>query len=290
MLEIKILCGCGQKYAFAIEPVNGRLPNPVRCPSCDVEGTQAANELIARSMSAPAAAAAPVMLAPQPPAPQAGGLRINKPAETAPVGTAYGAPDDRPLLERSTFFVKEHVGLLKLTDTFDILDPMTQQLIGIAKEEPPGWAKWLRLVVDKSKLPTKFSIYEAEDQPPVVTVKRGFTMFQKKIHVIAGDGTPLGYFKKKFLSLGGGFNVFDNANQQVAEVKGNWKGKEFKFLTKSGREIGTVAKKFAGFGKELFTSADNYIISLSDPSSAGPAASALLLAAGLAIDVVFKED
>ena len=296
MLQIKIICGCGQKYTFETVPVNGRMPNSIRCPSCDVDGTLAANELIARSVSAPvavavAAPAAPA-LAPQPPPPQAGGLRINKPAATAEpaAGTAFGSPDDRPLLERSTFFVKEHVGLLKLTDTFDILDPMTQQLIGIAKEEPPEWAKWLRLVVEKSKLPTKFSIYEVEGQPPVVTVKRGFTLFQKKIFVIAGDGTQLGYFKKKFISIGGGFNVFDNAEQQVAEVKGNWKGKEFKFVTKSGREIGTVAKKWAGLGKELFTSADNYIISLSDPHSAGPAASALLLAAGLAIDVVFKED
>jgi hypothetical protein len=49
-------------------------------------------------------------------------------------------------------------------------------------------------------------------------------------------------------------------------------------------------KKWAGLGKELFTSADNYIISLSDITNAGPNASALLLAAGIAIDVrVFKE-
>lgn len=72
-------------------------------------------------------------------------------------------------------------------------------------------------------------------------------------------------------------------------MKGNWKGWDFKFLSKGGREIGTVTKKWAGLGKELFTSADNYIISLSDLGGASPAASALLLAAGLAIDVVFKE-
>jgi uncharacterized protein YxjI len=72
-------------------------------------------------------------------------------------------------------------------------------------------------------------------------------------------------------------------------VKGDWKGWNFKFLTSAGREIGTVTKKWAGLGKELFTSADNYVISISDPSMAGPAASALLLAAGIAIDIVFKE-
>ena len=86
-----------------------------------------------------------------------------------------------------------------------------------------------------------------------------------------------------------GSHMFDNQNQQVAEVKGNWKGWDFKFISKQGREIGSVTKKWAGLGKELFTSADNYIISLKDLSGASPAAGALLLAAGLAIDVVYKE-
>ena len=54
-------------------------------------------------------------------------------------------------------------------------------------------------------------------------------------------------------------------------------------------EIGSVTKKWAGLGKELFTSADNYVISLSDLSGVNPEASALLLAAGLSIDIVFKE-
>ncbi|PYK96296.1 MAG: oxidoreductase [Verrucomicrobia bacterium] len=192
------------------------------------------------------------------------------------------------MLERNSFFVKERVGLLKLVDTYDILDPATGQPIGIAKEEPPVWAKWLRLVIQKSMMPTTVNIYEQEGQPPVASIHRGFTLIRSKVRVVAG-GQPLGYFQSKLISIGGGFNVFDNQNQQVAEVKGNWKGWDFKFISKQGREIGSVTKKWAGLGKELFTSADNYIISLKDLSGASPAAGALLLAAGLAIDVVYKE-
>ena len=40
-------------------------------------------------------------------------------------------------------------------------------------------------------------------------------------------------------------------------------------------------------GKELFTSADNYIISLNEEPT--PADAVLLLAAGLAVDTVYKE-
>lgn len=74
---------------------------------------------------------------------------------------------------------------------------------------------------------------------------------------------------------------------EVALVKGDWKGWNFRFLDSAENEIGTVAKKWAGIGKEFFTSADNYVIALNQ--EAAPAKAMLLLAAGLAIDTVFKE-
>jgi uncharacterized protein YxjI len=271
MIELKLQCGCGTRYKFDVEPLDGRMPSAVSCPSCGADGTAAANEILSQQ------------------APATGGIRLARSPST-PAVQPQGAPAaPRGLLDRQIFLVKERVAIVKLTDTFDILDPGTGQKIGIAKEEPPPWAKWLRLVVSKQLLPTTVNIYEQENAPPVASIHRGFTMFRSKIKVVGGNGSPLGYFKSKVFSLGGGFFVFDNADQQVAEVKGDWKGWNFKFLTKSGREIGTVTKKWAGLGKELFTSADNYVISITDPATSGPAAGALLLAAGVSIDIVFKE-
>jgi len=48
MIPIKILCGCGQKYAFDVEPVGGRMAYAVQCPVCGAEGTTAANQIIAQ--------------------------------------------------------------------------------------------------------------------------------------------------------------------------------------------------------------------------------------------------
>lgn len=58
-MPIKIQCGCGQRYAFDAEPVDGRLAVPVNCPVCGVDGTAAANEIIARSLPAPPANSPP---------------------------------------------------------------------------------------------------------------------------------------------------------------------------------------------------------------------------------------
>ena len=77
-MELKVECGCGQKYRFDVEPVNGQMPVAVSCPHCGVDGTSTANSIIAQTISSqppqmpvamaiPVAAAAPV-----------GGLRINQ--------------------------------------------------------------------------------------------------------------------------------------------------------------------------------------------------------------------
>lgn len=283
-MEIKVQCLCGTRFKFDVETHLGRMPQRVACPACGADGTDAANAFIAANL--PAVPAPVLISSPPPPAP---GLRLAGGASPSAAPPAP-APAPRALLERTTFFVKERVALLKLTDTYDIFDPVTQQPIGVAKEEPPAWAKWLRLVVNKQMLPTAVNIYETEDQPPVASIHRGFTFLRSKIGVVGPGGQALGYFKSKLFSLGGGFHVFDQADQKVAEVKGNWKGWDFKFLNQNGREIGSVTKKWAGLGKELFTSADNYIIALSDLNGTTPEISALLLAAGLSIDIVFKED
>ena len=189
------------------------------------------------------------------------------------------------LLDRRTIFVREHVGLLKLTGAYDLLDPETKEKIGIAQEKISGWQKFLRLLVKKAMLPTRVEIADAEGRPPVLVLTRGFTFLRSKVLVLDGAGTQIGYLVSKIFSLGGGFHVFSTDGQKFAEVKGDWKGWNFRLVDIAGREMGIVTKKWAGLGKELFTNADQYIIEVKESGSSN----ALVLAAALAIDIVFKE-
>jgi len=61
-VPVKIVCSCGQKYAFDVYPLNGRMPSPIRCPVCGVDGTVVANEIIALALKAQPA---PLMLRPR---------------------------------------------------------------------------------------------------------------------------------------------------------------------------------------------------------------------------------
>jgi uncharacterized protein YxjI len=195
------------------------------------------------------------------------------------------------MLSRKTYFIREHVGFLKLADTYDILDPETQTQLGIAKEKPATLIHLLRFVMNKQTLPTKVFVYEGanpEDESKLLfSIQRGFSFLRSKVDICDRNGNILGWFKSKLLSLGGAFYVFDASGNEVAFVQGDWKGWNFRFLDQAKNEIGTITKKWAGLGKELFTSADSYIVALTQEPA--PAKAVLLLAAGLAVDIIYKE-
>ena len=62
-VPVKINCGCGQHYAFDVEPVRGQMPGPVACPACGADGTTAANAVIAETLAARAQSIASAQMA-----------------------------------------------------------------------------------------------------------------------------------------------------------------------------------------------------------------------------------
>ena len=52
-MEIKIVCDCGQKYIFSVDPENGQMPVSVNCPVCGADGTKEANEILTQIFPEP---------------------------------------------------------------------------------------------------------------------------------------------------------------------------------------------------------------------------------------------
>lgn len=188
-----------------------------------------------------------------------------------------------------SYAVKEHVGVFRTADHYDILDAETGRQLGVAREHVGGALTALRIVFGKRFLPTTVEFRVQDDMPVVLTLKRGMSFLWQTVSVFDADGRALGFFKSKRSLVRAGFMVYDAADKPIAEVKGDWKGFSFKFLTPDGRELGTVDKQWGGLMKELFTSADTYHVKLAEDLGTNPSMAALLLAAGIAIDVVFKE-
>jgi hypothetical protein len=51
-IPVKIFCACGQKYAFEVQPRDGKMPWTVACPVCKRDGTEEANRIIASLLMA----------------------------------------------------------------------------------------------------------------------------------------------------------------------------------------------------------------------------------------------
>ena len=192
------------------------------------------------------------------------------------------------LLRKNLLFVKEHVGLFKAANNFDILDPETQQIIMECREPDLGFfTKILRFSKYKKNTPFDIVISPVGGQA-IIRVKRGVAIFRSTVNVFDGNGVKIGWFRQKLISLKPKFSVFDSNDQLAFVLKGNFIGWEFVFSA-DGKELGKVSKKWAGFGKELFTTADNYMIQISPDLHPESHVRKLILAAVMCIDMVFKE-
>jgi uncharacterized protein YxjI len=193
-----------------------------------------------------------------------------------------------PVLNRNLFFVKEHVGLFKAASNYDILDPSTNQIIMNCREERLGFfTKMLRFTDYKRNTPFDIQI-RTPDGAPVLTVKRGITIFLSRVDVLNESNQRVGGFQQKLFSIGGAFTVLGSNDQPVCELKGKWTGWEFTFMS-GNVELAKVSKKWAGLGKELFTSADNYILQISDSVPFDNPVRMLIVGAVMSIDLVLKE-
>ncbi len=188
----------------------------------------------------------------------------------------------------NTFFVKEHVGMFKASNNFDIYNAESGEHILKCREPNLGiFSKLLRFTDYKRMTPFDVHVTDMDDDM-IVQIKRGISLMRSKVQVFDNDGSLIGTFQQKLLSIGGKFQVLDENDEPVCMLQGKWSGWDFKF-TADDQELAHVTKKWSGIGKEMFTSADNYVLDISNSVPDGSKARKLIIAAVMCIDMVLKE-
>lgn len=192
------------------------------------------------------------------------------------------------VINKNLFLVKEHLGLFKAANNFDIFDPDSGEIIMQCREPNLGWlTKLLRFTDFKQNTPFDVQIRTLDEQR-IVRIQRGISVFLSKVEVRDGNNELIGGFSQKLFSIGGKFDVLDQHNNVLCSLEGNWTGWDFYF--KDGENtLAHVTKKWAGLGAEMFTSADNYILEINPQIPDDSAIRKLILAAVMCIDMVLKE-
>ena len=139
----------------------------------------------------------------------------------------------------------------------------------------------------KKKTPFDIKIGEP-NSPAIINVERGIAILRSNVRVSDENGKLLGTFAQKLMSIGGKFEISGPQGEPLCQLVGKWTGWDFRF--KNGdTEYARVSKQWSGIGKEMFTSADNYILEISDTVPANDDLRKLIFAAVMCIDMVLKE-
>lgn len=193
-----------------------------------------------------------------------------------------------PIFNKNIFLIKEHLGIFKAANNYDIYDPSNNQMILNCREPNLGFiTKIFRFTDYKRMTPFDVQISTTEGRK-LLSVKRGIAIFRSDVEVFDEKDQLIGLFKQKFWSVGGKFEIQDRQRKGLCTLQGKWTGWDFKF-TKDNQELAHVSKKWAGIGKEFFTSADNYVLEINNSVPAESPVRQMILAAVMCIDMVLKE-
>ena len=191
-------------------------------------------------------------------------------------------------IKENTYLVKEHVGMFKAASNYDIYDPSTGAVAMECREERLGaLTKILRFTEWKRNTPFDIRV-RTPDGRQIVRIKRGFSLFLSKGTILNGQDEVIGGFQQQIFSIGGAFTILDPSSRPVCQLKGKWTAWNYKFMA-GETELAHITNKWSGVGKELFTSADNYILQISESVPVDSVARQLIIAAVMCIDMVLKE-
>lgn len=196
--------------------------------------------------------------------------------------------DQVTLFTAPVLVVNQKAKLIELTNEYFVSDPDGNRIGAVAEVNQSTMKKVARFVSNLDQFMTHtYEIRDADEQP-VLVLTRPRKVFKSSFVLTKPDGTEVGMIKQK--------NVFgkikfslEAAGNEVGMINAeNWRAWNFNVQDASGNEVARITKQWAGVLKEGFTTADNYVVEITQRPEQ-PLLS-LVLAASLCVDTALKQD
>ena len=107
------------------------------------------------------------------------------------------------------------------------------------------------------------------------------------INILDGAGKALGSIKI-IISWKPKQEILSTSGEVIGRIQGDWKGWNFEITDSRDNVLGSINKKWNSAMKEIFTTADKYVVSILD--NVEELYRILIVAASITIDMVLKEN
>jgi uncharacterized protein YxjI len=183
--------------------------------------------------------------------------------------------------------VNQKAKLIELNNEYAIFDQNGRQIGAVRQVGQSMAKKALRLMTKMDALMTHtLQVVDTYGNVQLVLTKPR-ALLKSKVIVQDATGNELGQVAIQLRLGKARFNLESGGRQWGTIMSDDWKGWNYSIQDHTGAEIARVTKKWEGFAKFAFTTADNYIVQMHRPLEE-PLRS-LTIASSLTIDLILKQ-
>jgi uncharacterized protein YxjI len=192
------------------------------------------------------------------------------------------------LFQHNVLVVNQKAKLIELTNQYSVFDADGNTVGHVNQVGQSNVKKLLRLVSSVDQFLTHhFDITDASDAL-VMSITRPAKLFKSTVLINDSTGAELGRIVQENV-FGKIHFALEVGGLKIGAIKAeNWRAWNFSIEDADGREVARITKKFAGLAREIFTTADSYVVEIHENLS--QPLHSLVIAAALSIDTALKQD
>jgi uncharacterized protein YxjI len=199
-----------------------------------------------------------------------------------------GPPGGGTIFTEPILVVNQKAKLIEITNEYAVYDQHGQQIAAVRQVGQTTAKKVVRALTSYDQFMThKLEIVDGHGTA-LLRITRPAKVFKSRFQIERGDGQPIGeitqenVFGKIRFGLSSGGHVVGSLNAE------NWRAWNFAIRDHTDTEVARITKTWEGFAKAMFTTADNYVVTIHRPLE-DPLRS-MVVAAALSVDTALKQD
>jgi uncharacterized protein YxjI len=210
--------------------------------------------------------------------------QVQQQAGVAPNTTGKGTILTEPVL-----VVNQKAKLLELTNEYAVYDQRGNQIGGVRQVGQSAARKVLRAFTSVDQFLTTRLQVCGMDGAVILELTRPAKILKSTVVVSTPGGGEVGRIVQQNVVGKINFALEGAGGRQLGAIKAeNWRAWNFRIEDTTGAEVARITKTWEGLAKNMFTSADNYVVQihgqLDEPLRS------MVVASALCVDTALKQD